>query len=169
MFFLSLSQGLIDTLRLKGFHYLYQMIDQGRQGVVMAHWKIVSELGLFGTEAAEWDRFCRALDHSGIYLIDSLAELIWTGGNASGVIIAKNDYDAIASKISIHIKNWWHYTLWKWDLPPKIKLFTWILLENIILTWESLQKRGRLGPGLCALCKQDSETTHHLMVQCKFT
>jgi hypothetical protein len=163
-----LSQGLIDSLRLKGCHFLYQMEDAGRQGVVMAHWKSDSEMGLVGSEATEWDRFCRALDHAGIYLTDSLDELIWTRGNASGVITAKNAYDAIASKIWNRSENWWHCTLWKWDLAPKLKLFTWILLENRILTWENLQRRGRHGPGLCVLCQQDSETTLHMMVHCKF-
>jgi len=54
----------------------------------------------------------------------SLDELILIGGNASGVIISKNAHDAIVSKIWNRSENWFHYILWKWDLAPKLKLFT---------------------------------------------
>jgi hypothetical protein len=122
----------------------------------MAHWKSDLELGLVGTEVAEWDNLYRALDHVGIYLTDSPNELIWTRGNVLGNITTKNAYDSITSNIWNHRKNWWHYSLWKWDMAPKIKHFTWLLLENKIITWENLQKRGKLGLGFFVLCKQDS-------------
>jgi hypothetical protein len=137
---------------MRGYHFLYQMADLGRQGVVMTHWKSTLEMGLVGSEATKWDCFCRALDHEGIFLSDSLDELVWTGSNSSGVITTKNAYDAIASKIWTRSDKWWHNSLWKWDLALKLKLFTWLLMENMILTWENLQRRGRQGPGhLCSL------------------
>jgi len=93
------------------------------------------------------------LDHAGIYLTKSTKELIWTRGNVSGNITTKNSYDAITSKIWNRSKKWRHYSLWKWDMAPKIKLFTWLLLEKKIITWENLQKRGKLGPRFFVLCK----------------
>lgn len=36
-------------------------------------------------------------------------------------------------------------------------------------TWDILQRRYRLGPGRCALFKNDVETTHHLFLKFSFT
>ena len=52
--------------------------------------------------------------------------------------------------------------LWDKDLPKKISCFIWLALRNKILTWENLQKRGKVGPGMCALCCSDGETVDHL-------
>jgi hypothetical protein len=43
------------------------------------------------------------------------------------------------------------------------------MMENMILSWENLQRRGHIGLGICALCKQDLDTTQHLMINCRFT
>jgi hypothetical protein len=87
------------------------------------------------------------------HLFDRLPdELIWTRGNVSGNITAKNSYDAITSKIWNRNKKWWHYSLWKWDLAPKIKLFTWLLLENIDSHLGKFAKKREAWPEiLCSL------------------
>ena len=36
----------------------------------------------------------------------------------------------------------WFHKIWNWDAPLKVKCFTWMLLSNPILTWDSLLKRG---------------------------
>ena len=43
------------------------------------------------------------------------------------------------------------------------------MLEQKILTWENLAKRGILGPSRCALCGNNEETIYHLFVECSFT
>jgi hypothetical protein len=43
------------------------------------------------------------------------------------------------------------------------------MMDNKILTWENLQRRGHQGPGICVLCHQDSESTLHLMMECRFS
>jgi hypothetical protein len=43
------------------------------------------------------------------------------------------------------------------------------MVENKILSWENLQRRGFNGPGICTLCKMQTETTHHLFMECAFT
>jgi hypothetical protein len=63
----------------------------------------------------------------------------------------------------------WYSDLWRWQLPLKIKLFMWLLLEQKILTWESLYKRGFLGPSRCVLCGLQEEKLKHLFVDCIFT
>lgn len=52
-------------------------------------------------------------------------------------------------------------------LPLKIKCFAWISLEDKILTWDNLLKKGFVGPSFCVLCKEGSESIHHLFVDCK--
>ena len=90
-------------------------------------------MGLGGLEAEEWEDYRRALAHEGILLTDSLEELVWTGNLSMGVMTTKNAYDAIALNIWTRSINWWHNSLWKWDLTRKLKLFTWLLMENKIL------------------------------------
>jgi hypothetical protein len=62
----------------------------------------------------------------------------------------------------------WRKALWSWSCPLKIKLFTWLVVENKILTWDILQRRGFKGPGRCQLCNQSSESAYHLFVDCSF-
>jgi hypothetical protein len=157
------------SLKSRGLHFLFQLTGLGRQGAILARWKSVMEVGLTGAEAVEWTRFIRDLDQVGITLTDQPDELIWTGGNNSGIISAKNAYVALATKLWSCSENWWHSSVWKWDLAPKIKLFSWLLLENQILTWDILQHRGFSGPSVCALCLLDSETSLHLMLHCRFS
>jgi hypothetical protein len=43
------------------------------------------------------------------------------------------------------------------------------MIENRILTWDNLIKRGFVGPSRCFLCGEEEETINHLMVKCPFT
>jgi len=45
----------------------------------------------------------------------------------------------------------------------------WLLLEQRILTWENLVKRGIHGPSRCTLHGKCEETVYHLFVECNFT
>jgi len=68
--------------------------------------------------------------------------LIWIGGDRSGIISVKNIYLALVKKnLPIGVEGWRRH-MWKWDLVQKIKLFTWLSVENIILTWDTLQRKG---------------------------
>jgi hypothetical protein len=53
--------------------------------------------------------------------------------------------------------------------PPKFKNHAWLALQNGLWTVDRLEKRGWPNYGLCPLCKQTTETTNHLFVQCRFT
>jgi hypothetical protein len=95
--------------------------------------------------------------------------LKWIGGDSSGCISVKNVYMA-SENMSWNLKlDGWRKALWDWDCPLKVKLFTWLLVENKILSWEILQRRGFSGPGICPLCKNQTETTQHLFMECGFT
>ena len=43
-----------------------------------------------------------------------------------------------------------------------------LCLNNKILSWDNLQKRGICGPGICFLCKEEEETISLLLGNCKF-
>jgi hypothetical protein len=59
------------------------------------------------------------------------------------------------------------YELWEWQLPLKVKVFIWILLEERILTWDNLTKMGFHGPSICVLCKEREENVLHLFGECR--
>jgi hypothetical protein len=119
---------------------------------MLAHWKTSGDLGFTTVEAAEWDLFCKHLVNSGILLTDRVDTLIWNGGDNSGILTAKNAYDTLATNMWIRSTSWWHRTLWDQDLALKIKLFSWLMMEGKILTWDNLQRRGWVGPSVCCLC-----------------
>jgi hypothetical protein len=94
---------------------------------------------------------------------------MWTGGDQSGLLSVKNVYNALALKFWPQQISTWRRQLWTWDLAYKIKLFIWLALERKILTWDSLQKRGWVGPSICSLCYRDEESISHLFINCPFT
>jgi hypothetical protein len=64
--------------------------------------------------------------------------------------------------------KFWYSEIWKWQIPLKVKLFVWLLLEQKILTWDNLLKRGFQGPSICVLCKESEESLLHLFGDCSF-
>ena len=57
--------------------------------------------------------------------------------------------------------------LWTKALPIEISYFIWLSLQNRILTWENLQKKGFHGFAICVLCFSEEETVEHLFINCK--
>jgi len=66
------------------------------------------------------------------------------------------------------IPGWWVKPLWKLKGPAKTKLFFWCVLFQKVPTWDFLQRRGRIGPGRCPLCKDSAKTAQHLFLFCPF-
>jgi hypothetical protein len=121
-----------------------------------------------GDLALEWSKFCRDLIGSGVQLQKIEDELIWTGGDNLGILSVKNVYNSLAKKLWQQPTRGWRRHLWPWDVTLKIGLYTWLAVENKILTWDNLQKKGWEGPSLCHLCSRDSETVLPLLVKCIF-
>jgi len=55
--------------------------------------------------------------------------------------------------------------IWKAKIPYKIKIFTWLLEKDAVLTKDNLIKRNWLGNPSCIFCGQ-LETSKHLFFQC---
>jgi hypothetical protein len=49
----------------------------------------------------------------------------------------------------------WRRHLWQLDLAQKIKFFTWLAIENKILTWDTVQRKGWEGPHIFHLCSKE--------------
>ena len=41
-------------------------------------------------------------------------------------------------------------------------------MNNKLLTWENLRKRGFQGPSICILCKSSEELASHLFYSCPY-
>ena len=63
----------------------------------------------------------------------------------------------------------WKLNLWKWKLQLKIILFFRLVVDHSILTWETLQKTGWVGPGFCYLCRAADKDSAHLFIHYQFS
>ena len=58
-----------------------------------------------------------------------------------------------------------HKIIWKGKVPPKIKIFIWLMINNAVLTKDNLIKRRWSGNPSCHFCDQN-ETVDHLFFTC---
>jgi hypothetical protein len=117
-----------------------------RQIGLSTSWYNFGDLGLSGSLAVEWECYRKALNSSGVSIMDGDDTLMWTGGDHSGYLSAKNVYLAILSTQDCLVIDGWRRGIWKWTIQLKIKLFTWLAIEGKIHTWDTLQRKGWEGP-----------------------
>jgi len=94
--------------------------------------------------------------------------LVWGGHIRNDWISVKETYDHITSTSQAPPFSDITSMLWKWEVPLKIKCFSWLAIRNCILTWDNLDRRGFFGPSWCCLCRQDSEDFLHLFIRTPF-
>jgi ribonuclease HI len=148
---------------------LAQVWNQEDHDTYLSNWKDSEELELTWELSTEWLQFRRALQAAGVIVTGNEDELIWTGGDTSGVISVKNVYEALISTQNLPLITSWRIQMWKWNIPQKIKLFLWLAVNNKISTWKNLQHRGWIGQERCHLCKKEEEDCSHLFIFCSFT
>jgi hypothetical protein len=163
-----LTPQLISHLNTKHISFLSQIRASCRSDAQPDSWITNTSLGLTNDVARDWENFCLALTQLGIHLTPMTDLPHWIGGDRSGFITAQNVYAAITNLHWTTNLRGWKHGFWDWNLPPKIKFFTWLLFENKINSWENLLKKGWTGPSYCSLCKSDSESTEHLFNKCVF-
>jgi hypothetical protein len=78
--------------------------------------------------------------------------LVWSWDIKLEHVSAKHAYKALQVEERVEETKFRYTKLWNWQLTLKIQSFIWLLLEQKILTWEILKKRGFNGPSKCALC-----------------
>ncbi|XP_059067474.1 uncharacterized protein LOC131858294 [Cryptomeria japonica] len=65
--------------------------------------------------------------------------------------------------------DWPSALCWHKMVLPKAGAFLWTALHGHILTGERLKLIGIAGPSVCILCKENEETTDHLLFWCSYT
>ncbi|KAJ3691188.1 hypothetical protein LUZ61_020352 [Rhynchospora tenuis] len=87
----------------------------------------------------------------------------WT---SQGTYTANSAYKVLADT---GVRCLYQARLWKTKVPPKIKIFLWLLLQDRLLTQENLILRGWPTIQSCTTCRSlVMETSIHLFIQCPF-
>jgi zinc-binding in reverse transcriptase len=103
--------------------------------------------------------------HSNLQFED---EVYWKG-NSTGVLTAKSAYFTMKNgprikTIKINIDE-----IWKLNVPPRFKVWAWMMLLNRILTTDNLKKKGWSLVSMCVMCRANEESVEHLFSSCSFT
>ena len=126
------------------------------------YWKINQELELEGNQSREWQRFLDMLKYNFINLSEEEDRICWCKNPTTGDFTIKfGIFSKVVEEIQVE-KKWWWELIWKFHGSLKTKIALWLALENKLLTWDNDLKRDWVGPSKCALCKQVSESIHHL-------
>jgi hypothetical protein len=163
-----LSPFLLAHLHNKGIHFLYQASNHNLLGTSTAGWISGNTLELTGELMMEWTKLCGSLISAGVFLLNRMDRLLWTGGDGTRRISVSNIYSTILNSANIPNITGWRKGLWKWKIPLKVKLFTWLVDKNKISTWDNLLRKGWNGPNICQLCYKDEEIVSHLFIHCEF-
>lgn len=77
------------------------------------------------------------------------------------VTVATEEYEHIISCSLSFAFSDLNDPMWRLGVPLKIVRFTWLILHNRILTWDSLMKKGFIGHGRCSLCQLEVKYCLH--------
>lgn len=61
------------------------------------------------------------------------------------------------------------HKVWKMKVPPRMKVFAWLVFYNKILTRDNLAKRGWQLASICFLCRDACENIKHMFSECTLT
>jgi hypothetical protein len=164
-----LIEELIIALNRKGIYFLFQAQCEARVGMIGTNWHSNNALGLERDLTLEWNSLRFALINNGVQLLENPDKIIWMGGDASRQLTVKNAYEALEKKNWCFMIGGWRKSMWSWACPLKIHLFTRLMAENNILTWDLLQRRCFHGTIFFHLCKASKEFVYHLFVECSFS
>jgi hypothetical protein len=56
--------------------------------------------------------------------------------------------------------------LWKLPVVPKVRVFWWQVLRGILPDYRTLSRRHIMDNSTCALCKAESESVMHALIDC---
>jgi hypothetical protein len=108
--------------------------------------------------ASSWAKIIQDLEH--VQLTDLPDIVLWKLDKKNAFTV-KSTYNALTSNENGNsFKN-----IWKGKVPPKIKIFLWLVANGAILTKDNMKKRQWPGEPTCYFCEQD-ETVNHLLFEC---
>ena len=122
-----------------------------------------------GDLANEWSDYTYKLKNTGLSLNRCKDSLFWSKNVKTGTISAALAYKSSVPSTFSECIPLWFKEVWRWNIPLKTVLFSWLMLAERILTWNMLQKKGFAGPGICPLCHDAEESITHLMIKCSFS
>ncbi|KAM6576935.1 hypothetical protein CsatB_028772 [Cannabis sativa] len=136
----------------------------------------------FITEERVWNvpmlnRFFQPIDSDRILTIPlsyfaEMDRLIWhytSNGSytvQSGFHLENSLEEQLCSSTSNNHSDWWKF-FWNLVLPPKIRIFVWKVLHNILPTAAALFKKKVLTSAECSLCALSWESIGHALFGCK--
>eukprot|EP00253_Pinus_taeda_P029586 PITA_29586 len=130
-------------------------------------WLTEADLHLEERWREEWSLFVLDLQNSSVQISEARDELFWVHAQ-TGSYSPKTGYKWLMSQQGWEDPAWWSKLLWELKCPAKTRLFFSCILQKKVPTWDFLQKRGKIGPGWCSLCKANEESTTHLFLTCPF-
>jgi hypothetical protein len=118
------------------------------------NWQLSFRRWLNNENEIRWISLC--CDCENFEFQDSPDTVQWKWGGKKTFTV-KSMYNSLSNNISG--PNMQHS--WKAKIPPKIKIFMWLLENKALLTKDNMIKRKWKGDQTCSFCSQD-ETIDHL-------
>ncbi|XP_078179612.1 uncharacterized protein LOC144573737 [Carex rostrata] len=103
--------------------------------------------------------------HAILLSSDAQDDISWKG-TSNGKYTVKSAYLLMKNTPRIQHKV---HRVWALKVPPRVKVFGWLMLRNRLLTIDNLHQRGLTIPNRCVLCKSNLETIHHLFNACPYS
>ncbi|XP_060964141.1 uncharacterized protein LOC115717908 [Cannabis sativa] len=73
--------------------------------------------------------------------------------------------DQLHSSTSDTHRDWWKF-FWSLNLPPKIRIFAWKVLQNVVPVAAALFKKKIIDSAACSLCPSCWESIGHVLFGC---
>ena len=79
---------------------------------------------------------------------------------------ALQDSRQAAVSPSSQVSKWWK-TLWRLNIPPKVKTFIWRVYSNVVPSMDNLWKKKIVKDPSCPCCGSYVESVAHALFGCK--
>lgn len=109
-----------------------------------------------GVQKYEWEELLHVI-HS-FHSDSNIDEISW-GLEHQGQFSVKSLYQFVSFRGVLESSS---LQIWKLPIPPKIRVFLWLLVKNRILTKNNLIKRGWVGQLSCFFCPVPESVDHFL-------
>jgi len=108
-----------------------------------------------------FDQWLNLVNSAFSYHFENNSDIVKWNWNSKGIFTTKSVYDHLSN--GHPRRNFKH--IWKSKLPYKIKIFTWLLENKVILTKDNLVRRKWTRDPTCSFCSQN-ESVDHLFFLC---
>lgn len=151
------------------FKILYSYaIDQNQSIAQMSGARNIRELfrGVLSEEAEqELTQLIQNLHQQTIMLTSNPDEARWKWTPSSQFSVSSY-YHAFIHAPTIRSQV---HKIWKIKAPPRMQVFSWLMMQNKVLTIDNLMKRGWTMVNRCIMCRNQLESVIHLFEECTVT